>query len=798
MPQASLAGLYRSKAETLQALQVLQTEKRLCQGRILPLYVFSSTDWQQRQAEVLAELAAQAWSRQALIVRSSAAHEDSRLSSLAGHYLSLANVTWPDLPKAIDQVIAAYHSNEPDLMADGTASAGAVDLVEDQVLIQPLLTDIALSGVLFSHEPSTGAPYLVINYDESSERADTVTSGSGQGLRTRLIHRSRRKHLAEPFDRLEALLAELEALQPSLPLDLEFAFDRAGELYLFQVRPLICLPVSDLEHGQMLSELEAYLQQRMAPHPYLHGQSTVLGIMPDWNPAEIIGIRPRPLARTLYQELVTDAIWAYQRDNYGYRNLRSFPLMLNLSGCPYIDVRVSFNSFLPADLSPELAEKLLNYYLSALLESPDFHDKVEFKILFSCYTLDLPQRFQALYAAGFSAAEIDALSQSLRHLTNRIIHFEQGLWKKDIAKLSELERRWQLIRASELDPIARIYWLLEDCKRYGTLPFAGLARAGFIAVQMLRSLVHLGILSSTEYQSFMQSLDTVSSRIQADLQHGDRAAFLQKYGHLRPGTYDILSPRYDERPELYFPAHLAHIERPESPNRFVLELSQLKAIRQVLSEHALEIDVLELFDFIKAAIEAREYAKFMFTRQLSDVLQLIGRWAESYGFTRDEASYLDIALIQRLYAGALKPEQELAQAIAKGQEQYARTTQLILPPLLTRPDQVWQFEVQPDTPNFVTLGKVCAPVVQEPDAGAELKGCIVMIEHADPGYDWLFSRQIGGLITMYGGMNSHMAIRAGEMGIPAVIGAGQVLFRRWQEARLLEIDCVNGQVKILQ
>ena len=71
--------------------------------------------------------------------------------------------------------------------------------------------------------------------------------------------------------------------------------------------------------------------------------------MPDWNPAEIIGVRPWPLSLSLYRELITDAIWAYQRDNYGYQNLRSFPLLVSFHGLPYIDVRVSFNSFVPRD-----------------------------------------------------------------------------------------------------------------------------------------------------------------------------------------------------------------------------------------------------------------------------------------------------------------------------------------------------------------------------------------------------------------------------------------------------------------
>jgi phosphoenolpyruvate-protein kinase (PTS system EI component) len=72
---------------------------------------------------------------------------------------------------------------------------------------------------------------------------------------------------------------------------------------------------------------------------------------------------------------------------------------------------------------------------------------------------------------------------------------------------------------------------------------------------------------------------------------------------------------------------------------------------------------------------------------------------------------------------------------------------------------------------------------------------VLLIPSADPGFDWIFSRGISGLVTMFGGVNSHMAIRAGELGLPAVIGSGEQLFRRWQSARLLCIDCANRQVQ---
>lgn len=772
---------FAGKAGTLTRLQPV-----LKSARILPLLQIAVSAWRRDRAAVLTQLRSAEWSRAPLIVRSSASAEDRPDQSLAGAFLSLPDVAPEQLEAAIDEVIASFGPE-----------AGE----NDAVLVQPMLRDVTISGVAFTRDPNTGAPYLVIAFDE---RGDTAAVTGGQaGARTLVHSRAAPQPCRAPFDRVATLADELCGLFGQDSLDIEFAFDRAGQLYLFQVRPLLIgarEPVSLPLHSTHLAPIAVKIAQANRPHPYLRGRRTLYGVMPDWNPAEIIGIRPRPLAMSLYRNLVTDSIWSYQRNNYGYRNLRSFPLMLSFQGLPYIDVRVSFNSFIPGDVPDELADRLVDHYIDQLARAPTLHDKVEFEIVYSCYTFDLPERIQALEQHGFGSGDRDAIMDSLRRLTNGIINSRTGLWRQDSAKINQLETRQGVVDAAGMDTISQIYWLMEDCKRYGTLPFAGLARAGFIAMQMLRSLVRVGVLDQPQYDRFLTSLDTISTRMGRDLATLPREEFLARYGHLRPGTYDILSPRYDEAPDRYIDFAAARTRTPPLPEHepFALSLSQMRQLTEMLRQHRLDIDVVELFDFLQGGIQGREYAKFVFTRSLSRMLSLLGALGQQHGLSRDDMSYADAALITELYTASGDVGARLRESIAQGRARHAETCSILLPPLIARPEDVYSFEMPPSDPNFITQGRVEAAVVGHDVPGERLRGAIVAIPSADPGFDWLFSRGIAGLITAYGGANSHMAIRAGEMNLPAVIGAGEILYGKWRAAELLAIDCANRRVDVLR
>ena len=79
-----------------------------------------------------------------------------------------------------------------------------------------------------------------------------------------------------------------------------------------------------------------------------------------------------------------------------------------------------------------------------------------------------------------------------------------------------------------------------------------------------------------------------------------------------------------------------------------------------------------------------------------------------------------------------------------------------------------------------------------------LKNKIVLIKNADPGFDWIFNYEIGGLITAYGGPNSHMAIRAAEFKLPASIGVGETLFDKLKWAQFIQLDCASHKINIIR
>lgn len=267
--------------------------------------------------------------------------------------------------------------------------------------------------------------------------------------------------------------------------------------------------------------------------------------------------------------------------------------------------------------------------------------------------------------------------------------------------------------------------------------------------------------------------------------------FLNKYGHIRTGTYDIMSERYDEGYDKYFGNFPdMELEREE----YVFSEVQMNLIEDNLRENRLSVTAEELMQFIKEAIEGREYLKFVFTKTVSKILQLVEQLGNRVGIDKADMAYLDITVVKQLYSdlhsGDIKDIFE--ENIKNNKIQYEEAVQIKLPSIIIDPKDVYAFYLLEEEPNYITQKNVTADVAFVDDYN--LEGKIVFIQAADPRYDFLFSKHIGGLVTQFGGANSHMAIRCAELGIPAIIGAGESNYKEWSQYSRITVDCMKRQI----
>lgn len=781
--------VFGTKAETLERLRL-----RLKQSKILPQLAFTTGQWRESPAAVHAAAAALAGGGD-VIVRSSAKGEDGANQSMAGAFISCLDVSLATLDSAVDQVVASF-SEYP---GEG-----------HQVLIQPMLTGIQMSGVVMTHDLEHGAPYYVLNYDDESGKTDTITGGVGIH-KTVLIYRDAPAHHVHSA-RVRAVLdacRELEPLCGDVPLDIEFAVDHQHQVYILQVRRITLSntwhPVTERRVARQLEHVRGFLAERLARQPELHGHATVLGVMPDWNPAEIIGTTPRPLAASLYRLLVTDSVWREARGSMGYRSPQRQRLMVTLGHHPYIDVRCSFNSFLPAELAAETAEALVDAWLARLEANPEYHDKVEFEIVPTCLDFTFDSDFQARYPQRLSAEQLAAYRAALDGLTQRAVTAQDGPGSLPGALAQVRAREREQAAGSGAASLSNIERLLQACKAQGTYPFAVLARHAFIAEALMRSACRRGALTLERLQAWKQSIETVTTELArhyADVCAGQAPLgnFLQRFGHLRPGTYEITSLRYDERHDLFAAQPAQAFEPVQAAPAFTLSDKETQALQSLLDEQGWALHPTGLLAYASQAIQAREYAKLIFTRDLSDALQALVNWGGEVGLAREDLSFLNISdLLDTLSVPLMDDiDRVLLSRAIQARTSYEQGLALKLGHLISSLDDLVVVPLHRSLPNYITQRQVEARAVQlqqNSSAALPLQGTIVCIENADPGYDWVFTRGIAGLVTQYGGANSHMAIRCAEFGIPAAIGCGEQLFNRLVRSGRIALDCQNRTLR---
>ncbi|OGH14339.1 MAG: hypothetical protein A2687_01785 [Candidatus Levybacteria bacterium RIFCSPHIGHO2_01_FULL_38_26] len=784
-----LPEAFISKADTLQILSGV-----LKKSLVEDLYVLLESDWKKNKTEVVRNIKNRFRGRN-IVVRSSALNEDTNHYSNAGTFKSILNVNSlheVSIVSAVESVIGSYKKK------------GAGDS-NNRVLVQTQTIDVLSSGIVLTRDYND-SPYYVINY---SDGKDTTTVARGLYSKTLKILKSDHVNIPLRYKTIVNAVREIEELVPNIALNIEYALKSNGQVVVFQVRPLIVAGeehlVSDVDVFDKVERLKTRFRKLSQPTPHLAGKVTYFGDMPDWNPAEIIGSSPRRLAFSLYAEIITDDIWHRARTSQGYTDVNPANLVVTFGNKPYVDIRNSFNSFIPVGLSQPLREKLINFYLEKLKRNPQFQDKVEFEIVYTCYDLAFNKRSKELLKFNFSKEEIDQIRTALLHLTNNLLSAESI--RADLGQNEELEKYREAFpavkkQASPQERVERALNLLAMCKKMGTLQFSRLARLAFIGKILLRSLIDEGALDYMNYYRFLESINTVTSSFSADMEklnNGNlkKTDFLNKYGHLRPGTYDIRVPRYDAH-DYFSLIKASNSEGELGKKKFILDTEGYRKISFLLKKHGFRIDANELFQLTRFALEAREYSKFLFTKPLSDAMEHIAIAAEDLGFLREDISHLDLEAIKMAKdKDATSIKAQWGKRINKNRKDFVSNSCISLPPVIFSAEDFDVISYYDSQPNYVTNKKIQGDIVLlDGQADKKISGKVVLLEAADPGYDWIFAKKPAALITKYGGTASHMVVRCAELGLPAAIGLGDHLYELLLNANSIMIDCENQKIEL--
>ena len=436
-----------------------------------------------------------------------------------------------------------------------------------------------------------------------------------------------------------------------------------------------------------------------------------------------------------------------------------------------MDVRASLNSLIPSGIAGTVAAPVIETSIDKLRRHPELHDRIETELQPTCIG------FANEWSRQLSNVGLGAPAQ--RVWRDALIAIEP-IWQRFSASSNSDERATSSLRDIEASCYAchtasDLKSILSRIRQTFALPFAMHARLAFVARFQLSSLVTAGALSPERHNYLLSCVSAITSAAGVNA-HG--------VGALRPATFDICVEPVQIEAIVANAARAGPLVKPT----FRLTKGEQRAVTLLLKPWHLQSNAEMWIADALGRIERRELWKYGLSQAVSSWLSATTRWGQGRGLRAHELSYLTI---KNLANGNDLGRLRRHSLDAKKRYDIEGTIKM---PLLISDRRDFRASIDPALrPTFQThgQGRVSAPlcmVGRHTEARVIAAGAAVLIQAADPGYDWIFQYPLAVLVTCYGGPHSHMAVRCAELNVPCVLGCGETVYGALCEAAHVTID----------
>ena len=239
------------------------------------------------------------------------------------------------------------------------------------------------------------------------------------------------------------------------------------------------------------------------------------------------------------------------------------------------------------------------------------------------------------------------------------------------------------------------------------------------------------MISNKTYSKLLNSVGTITNeyiKLKKESQKNIKykKKFYNYFFHLRPGTYDININRYNKKISDYKIDDMNLIFS-KKDNYYIFLKAEKNKLDKFLKNHSLDFTQNHLLKYFLTSIKMRENSKFIFTRALSDLIEILKKFGDKYNIDKKKLSKLTLNDVLNL---DYKNKVKLMKIIKKNDSQNQINNKIKLPYLITTKNDFFISSILLSKPNFITK-KITKGNMLKMDEGGVYKNIsnkIILIE----------------------------------------------------------------------